>query len=69
MGFIRKIVFLIVTISIVLLGIKINNLLFQEPPLPVLGNVWWGPGAESKVDTSIRPFKINVPQKVKLDLL
>ncbi|KAI4471847.1 epoxide hydrolase 1-related [Holotrichia oblita] len=68
MGFIRKIIFVIVTISIVLIGIKIHDLLFQEPPLPVLENVWWGPGAESKVDTSIRPFKINVPQKVLDDL-
>ncbi|KRT85408.1 hydrolase [Oryctes borbonicus] len=68
MGLLRKIFFAIITVSIVLLAIKINNLFLQESPLPVLENVWWGPGRETKVDTSIRPFKINVPQKAIDDL-
>ncbi|GJQ78775.1 hypothetical protein Trydic_g2806 [Trypoxylus dichotomus] len=68
MGLLGKLFFAVIAVLIVLLGIKINNLLFQEPPLPVLKNVWWGPGRETKVDTSIRPFKIDVPQKVVDDL-
>ncbi|GJQ78677.1 Jheh2 [Trypoxylus dichotomus] len=46
---------------------RINRLL-EVPPLPVLEDVWWGPGEPRKVDTSIRPFKIDIPQKVIDDL-
>jgi len=35
----------------------------RNPPLPTLDpNPWWGPDPPSKDDTSIKPFKINIPQ-------
>lgn len=39
----------------------------QDPPMPYLDpNPWWGPGQPRPEDTSIRPFKIDVP-KADLD--
>ncbi|KAI4471873.1 epoxide hydrolase 1-related [Holotrichia oblita] len=62
MGLFARIFLVVSAISIILIGLKINRLL-EVPPLPVLENTWWGPGDPKKVDTSIRPFKINIPQK------
>ncbi|KAI4471858.1 epoxide hydrolase 1-related [Holotrichia oblita] len=67
MGLFARIFLVVSAISIILIGLKINRLL-EVPPLPVLENTWWGPGDPKKVDTSIRPFKINIPQKVIDDL-
>ena len=37
----------------------------QEPPMPSIDpNPWWGPGEHQKDDTTIRPFKIDVPKAV-----
>lgn len=45
-------------------------LLYKIPPLPILEDTWWGPGDgnSSEEDTSIKPFKINIPEKVSLTL-
>ncbi|CAG9824999.1 unnamed protein product [Phaedon cochleariae] len=43
--------------------------LLEVPPVPKIEDTWWGPGQPGKsVDTSIRPFKINVPDEVLRDL-
>ncbi|CAH1183115.1 unnamed protein product [Phaedon cochleariae] len=48
--------------------IKVKPLL-EVPPVPQMEDTWWGPGQPGKsVDTSIRPFKINVPDEVLRDL-
>ncbi|GJQ78777.1 Jheh2 [Trypoxylus dichotomus] len=67
MGVLGKLFFLIIVGVAIFLGIKLNSL-FQVPPLPHLENTWWAVGQPSKVDTSIKPFKINVPEKVLIDL-
>ncbi|KAF5295494.1 hypothetical protein FQR65_LT10482 [Abscondita terminalis] len=63
MAFFRKVFYLIVAATVVYVGVRINSLL-QIPPLPNLKNEYWGPGAPTKEDTAIRPFKINVPDQV-----
>ncbi|KAI4471855.1 epoxide hydrolase 1-related [Holotrichia oblita] len=67
MGSCSKIFLVIGGISVILIGLKINSLL-EVPPMPVLEETWWGPGQAKKVDTSIRPFKIDIPEKVITDL-
>ncbi|CAH1183113.1 unnamed protein product [Phaedon cochleariae] len=52
----------------VLMFTKVRPLL-EVPPIPKIEETWWGPGQPGKsVDTSIRPFKINVPDEVIRDL-
>ncbi|KAK9732161.1 Epoxide hydrolase N terminus [Popillia japonica] len=67
MGSCLKIFLVISVILSILIGLKINSLL-EVPPMPVLEETWWGPGQPKKVDTSIRPFKIDIPDKVITDL-
>ncbi|KAI4471849.1 epoxide hydrolase 1-related [Holotrichia oblita] len=67
MGSCSKIFLVIGGISVILIGLKINSLL-EVPPMPVLEATWWGPGQAKEVDTSIRPFKIDIPEKVITDL-
>lgn len=57
------------SIAAVFLAIHINNGGFWQPKdVPQLKEEWWGPGKPSKVDTSIRPFKISIPDSVIEDL-
>lgn len=64
MGACGKLLFLFVLGTAIFIGIKLSAL-FEVPPIPNLDVDWWGPGQKpSKVDTSIKPFKINVPEKV-----
>ncbi|KAK9732159.1 alpha/beta hydrolase fold [Popillia japonica] len=67
MGSCLKIFLAISAILTILIGLKINSLL-EVPPMPVLEETWWGQGQAKKVDTSIRPFKIDIPDKVITDL-
>lgn len=53
----------IVSIIIVFLGYKINQLI-QPPALPTLEETWWSYGDPSKQDKSIRSFQIKIPDKV-----
>lgn len=64
-GLCRKLFFLTFTAFIVFAGIKIHSLL-QPPPVPTFEDTWWGPGKPTKEDTSIKPFKIKVPDEVNL---
>ncbi len=34
------------------------------PPVPQLGDQWWGQGEPRVVDESVRPFTIHVPDEV-----
>ncbi|KAF5292135.1 hypothetical protein FQA39_LY14090 [Lamprigera yunnana] len=63
MALCRKVSFLVFTLIIVYAAIKMNNI-FETPPVPNFEQEYWGPGAPSKDDASIRPFKINVPEQV-----
>jgi len=67
MGFIGKLFILGVIGSGVFLGIKINKAL-QPTPAPVMDEPYWGPGKPVKDDTAIKPFKINIDNKVLEDL-
>lgn len=64
MGLLGKLLLLSAALSVVYVGIKVNKLLFEIPPLPKLENTWWGPGESGEDDTAIRPFKVNVPDEV-----
>lgn len=60
----------LVVITMVVLGLAYTiQKVMQEPPLPHLEpNPWWGPGEPKPEDTSIKPFKINIPQQDVEDL-
>lgn len=38
--------------------------MMNYPERPDIEDIWWGSGDPSKVDTSIKPFKINIPDDV-----
>ena len=41
--------------------------LITVPPMPDIDpDPWWGPGERREQDTNIRPFKIEIPQKVRI---
>lgn len=42
------------------------SFIFKSPRIPKLEETWWGPGESKDVDTSVRPFKINISDKVRL---
>lgn len=67
MGCCCKIAVLGLSVLAVFLGIKLYSC-FQTPPLPQFENTWWGKGKLGKDDTSIKPFKINIDEKVLVDL-
>lgn len=59
-----------VAVIIAILGVLVFlelRPIFQVPPKPELGEKWWGPGEPGKEDTSIKPFKINVPDEVNIN--
>uniref|UniRef100_A0A6M2DF03 Epoxide hydrolase n=1 Tax=Xenopsylla cheopis TaxID=163159 RepID=A0A6M2DF03_XENCH len=58
--FCRMILFAIVAGSAVMYYQMTKEL--PKPDLPL--DTWWGPGKPQKVDTSLRPFKINVNDKI-----
>ncbi len=42
-------------------------MLWNKPiPIPELKDEWWGEGKAKPIDTKVKPFKINVPDKVKI---
>lgn len=64
MGVIKKFLFLS-GIAVTVYLAYVFNKGSDPPPLPVLkADFWWGPGEARKVDESIRPFKIQVPNEV-----
>ncbi|KAK5642982.1 hypothetical protein RI129_009149 [Pyrocoelia pectoralis] len=69
MSFVSKVLTLTSAAFVIYIGIKIYEGC-QPPPLPMLDeNEYWGPGIPPiKQDTSIKPFKINVPDEVLSDL-
>lgn len=65
MGYVGK----LVAVVFILIGasfyVRIKSI-FDPPEKPQVDDIWWGPGDPSKVDTSIRPFKINIPDSVSI---
>lgn len=55
-------------IFVAFVGYRTYSCLYSIPPLPELKEIWWGPGdaKSAKLDTTIKPFKINVPDEVSL---
>ncbi|KAJ8877463.1 hypothetical protein PR048_021918 [Dryococelus australis] len=64
MGLLVKLVVLLVAILVGYLYMSLTAV----PPVPKLESKWWGRGQPQRVDQSIRPFKINIPQKALNDL-
>lgn len=52
------------TLLTAIITYKVHKALFEVPPLPKIEETWWGPGKPGKIDTSIRPFKINISEEV-----
>ncbi|KAI4471871.1 epoxide hydrolase 1-related [Holotrichia oblita] len=67
MALLGRIILLASAGFIIFVGIKLSQL-STVPPVPKLENEWWASGKPSEIDTSIRPFKINVSQEVIKDL-
>lgn len=55
-------------IFVAFVGYRTYSCLYDIPPLPELKETWWGPGdaKSAKLDTTIKPFKISVPDEVSL---
>ncbi|XP_063219742.1 juvenile hormone epoxide hydrolase 1-like isoform X2 [Bacillus rossius redtenbacheri] len=64
MGLLAKLVVLLAAILVGYLYKTLNTV----PSMPKLESKWWGRGQPQRVDQSIRPFKINIPQKTLDDL-
>ncbi|KAJ8938571.1 hypothetical protein NQ314_011430 [Rhamnusium bicolor] len=54
--------------SIYFLYLKVKSIFYKIPPHPKLEDTWWGPRDQSKEDSSIKPFKINISDEVLKDL-
>lgn len=63
MGYTGKLVAVVLLFTTVTFYVKIKSI-FDPPEKPQVDDIWWGPGDPSKTDTSIRPFKINIPDSV-----
>lgn len=63
MALLGRIILLVSAGFVIFVGIKLSQL-STVPPVPKLENEWWSSGVQSEIDTSIRPFKINVSQEV-----
>lgn len=59
-GNLVALVFLLIAISVYF---KIKPM-FGYPEKPHVSDIWWGPSDLSSIDTSIKPFKINVSNEV-----
>ncbi|KAG5881782.1 hypothetical protein JTB14_033142 [Gonioctena quinquepunctata] len=63
-----KKVLLLSALVVVFLGYKIKSVLEPPPLPPPLEEVWWGPGPPGSVQPTVRPFSINISDKVLEDL-
>lgn len=59
-----KVALTVVILCIASVGYKVKKVLFDVPSLPEVEETWWGPGDPGKEDTSVRSFKIDVPEEV-----
>jgi hypothetical protein len=68
MGFLVKLVLFghVVAVAIFsgVLWAVLTDRLPPMPPMPELEKKWFGPGSRVKEDESVRPFKIDVDNKV-----
>ncbi|RZC34646.1 juvenile hormone epoxide hydrolase-like protein [Asbolus verrucosus] len=67
MGVVVKLFIVIITVLISWIGYKVNNII-KPPPLPRLEETWWGNGDPWRTDKSIRPFRVNISDKILEDL-
>lgn len=65
MGLAGNLTAFVALLTAITLYAKIKPLL-DSPEKPQIDDIWWGPGEPSKTDTSIRPFKIDVPEDVSI---
>lgn len=42
------------------------NKAIQPPSVPKIEETWWGPGLPTEQDKSVKPFKINISDKVRV---
>nr|QHB21919.1 juvenile hormone epoxide hydrolase 1 [Colaphellus bowringi] len=63
-----KTILLLSSIVVVFLGYKLKTVLEPPPLPPPLEEIWWGPGNPGSVKPVVKPFTINVSDKVLKDL-
>ncbi|KAF7279219.1 hypothetical protein GWI33_007537, partial [Rhynchophorus ferrugineus] len=60
MGLACKLIF-----PLILVGVGyVYFILTKLPPVPTIPETYWGPGQPKPDDTTIRPFKIDIPDEV-----
>lgn len=59
MGLFGNLVGFVAILTAVTLFLKIKPIL-TPPAKPQIDDIWWGPGDPSNMDTSIKPFMINI---------
>uniref|UniRef100_A0A6P7GN73 Epoxide hydrolase n=1 Tax=Diabrotica virgifera virgifera TaxID=50390 RepID=A0A6P7GN73_DIAVI len=58
----------VVAVLLAVLVVYSTKSLFQTPKVPDLGEKWWKVAKPAKVDTSIKPFKIQISDEILKDL-
>nr|QPN96961.1 juvenile hormone epoxide hydrolase [Macrobrachium rosenbergii] len=61
--------FLVVGVLVAGVAFKVAEKMLVIPPIPAIDpNPWWGPGQPQPEDTTIKPFKIKIPENDVEDL-
>lgn len=57
---------LLVSIFAAITVFSVIKPMFDAPEKPEVGDVWWGSGEPGKIDSKIKPFKIQVSEDVSI---
>ncbi|XP_066138860.1 juvenile hormone epoxide hydrolase-like [Euwallacea fornicatus] len=64
MGRALNVIFLLIAVSGSYIYMKLSTI----PPRPIIEERWWGPGSPHRVDSSIKPFRIDFSNEIISDL-
>lgn len=62
-----KILYVVLIAGVAGLAYLLQGFCKPKEVKPPRDDQWWGPGTPEKEDTSIRPFKINISDKVNVE--
>lgn len=64
-----KVLYVVLIAGVAGVAYFLQGLCKPKQVIPPPDNQWWGPGTPGKEDTSIRPFKINISDKVNTEFI
>lgn len=62
-----KVLYVVLIAGVAGLAYLLQGLCKPKEVIPPRDDQWWGPGTPGTEDTSIRPFKINISDKVNVE--